>query len=67
MSSYALDAEATANSVWTAVYVGDLGDPNGIVEGDLTSTYEDVTDPQNPVQWLKTTPSGTNGWVSANS
>lgn len=67
MSSYALDAEATANSIWTAVYVGDLGDPNGIVVGDLTSTYEDVTDPQNPVQWMKTTPNGTNGWVSANS
>ena len=67
MSSYALDAEATANSVWTAVYVGNLGNPNGNVEGDLTSTYEDVTDPQNPVEWLKTTSSGTNGWVSPNS
>ena len=67
MSSYFLDTDATATTVWNKYYKGDLGDPNGIVEGDLTSTYEDVTDPQNPVQWLKTTPSGTNGWVSANS
>lgn len=67
MSSYFLDADETANTVWDKYYKGDLGDPNGIVEGDLASTYEDVTDPQNPVQWLKTTPSGTNGWVSANS
>lgn len=67
MSSYFLDADATATTVWDKYYKGDLGDPNGIVEGDLTSTYEDVTDPQNPVQWLKTTPSGTNGWISANS
>lgn len=67
MSSYFLDANETANTVWTEFYKGDLGDPNGVIDGCLTSTYEDISDPQNPVQWLKTTPSGTNGWVSAKS
>ena len=45
-----------------ALYKG-IGDPNGVVTAPETSLYWDVTDPNAPVQYYKTTASGNTGWI----
>jgi hypothetical protein len=43
-----------------------LGNPNGVVNSVIIGTqYYDLTDPNNPGQWIKSTnPTPTTGWVN---
>lgn len=46
-----------------SIHTGVDTDPNGIVTGVPGSIYFDLSVPASPVQWIKTTGSGTTGWI----
>lgn len=40
-----------------------IGSPEGVVTANVSSIYFDITDPNNPIQYVKSTGSGNTGWV----
>lgn len=39
------------------------GSPEGVETGDPGTSYFDITDPDHPIQWVKTTGTGDTGWI----
>ena len=46
-----------------SIFTGTTVDPNGSVTAVPGSIYFDLTTPSAPVQWVKTTGSGSTGWI----
>lgn len=50
--------------VFPKVFVGDIPDPNGVIDAELSSIYTQNEGTPSEVNWIKTTASGNTGWVS---
>lgn len=50
--------------VFKKVFVGDIPDPNGVIDSELSSIYTQNEGTPSEVNWIKTTDSGNTGWIS---
>lgn len=60
--SYQLDESCV--SVFPQSFIGDIPDPNGVIEAGMSAIYTANEGTPNEVNWIKTTASGNTGWIS---
>lgn len=60
--SYNLDNSCVC--VFPQSFIGDIPDPNGVIDAELSSIYTQNEGTPSEVNWIKTTASGNTGWIS---
>jgi len=50
--------------VFPQFFVGDIPDPNGVIDADMGAVYVKDEGTPNEVNWFKSTAAGNTGWIS---
>ena len=51
-------------TVFPQFFVGDILDPNGVIDADVGAVYVKDEGTPNEVNWIKTAGTGNTGWIS---
>jgi hypothetical protein len=54
-------------TVFPQSFVGDIPDPNGVIEAGMSAIYTANEGTPNEVNWIKTTASGNTKWLCGNT